>query len=319
VVALIYALGVSVRVGLGFAGFPFSSPAAFWDWIDLCESSDVDSVWLSERLISAQPALEPMTALAAIAGRTRRLKFGMNAIVLPFRDPLVLAKECATLDFISDGRLLPMFGVGSDTIPEWKATSRSPSDRGRRSNEMIQLLTRLWSEDAVTYQGKFYSYFEASISPKPKQQPLPLWIGGTSEAAIERTARLGSGWLGGSGQTPAQAGRIVAAIQSRAAVARRSIDPDHFGVGVPFRFGSWNEPVVQRNATALRDRFGPEFDPKAVMAVGDAAAMLSVVQAFTEAGISKFVFRPIAASDAEIMSQTRRLVTEVVPQVHRPG
>ena len=307
---------MSVRIGLGFAGFPFSGPSAFWDWIDLCESSDVDSVWLSERLVSAQPALEPMTALAAIAGRTGRLKFGMNAVVLPFRDPLVLAKECATLDFISDGRLLPMFGVGSDTIPEWKATSRSPADRGRRSNEIIELLTRLWSEDAVTFAGKHYTYFEASISPKPKKRPLPLWIGGTSDAAIERTARLGSGWLGGSGQTPAQAGRIVAAIQSRAVAAGRAIDPDHFGVGVPFRFGSWDEPVVQRNATALRERFGPEFDPKAVMAVGDAGAMLNVVQAFAEAGISKFVFRPLAASDAEMMAQTRQLSSEVSPQVH---
>ena len=208
---------MSVRIGLGFAGFPFSETAAFWDWVDLCEGSDVDSIWLSERLVSPQPALEPMTALAAIAGRTRRLKFGMNAVVLPFRDPLVLAKECATLDFISDGRLLPMFGVGNDTAPEWKATGREPGGRGRQSNEIIEIMTRLWAEDRVTFAGKYYSYNEATISPKPKQQPLPLWIGGSSEAAIERTARLGSGWLGGSGQTPAQAGRIVASIQARAA------------------------------------------------------------------------------------------------------
>jgi probable F420-dependent oxidoreductase len=313
-----YALPVSVRIGLGFAGFPFSGSAAFWDWVDLCEESDVDSVWLSERLVSPQPALEPMTALAAVAGRTRRLKFGMNAVVLPFRDPLVLAKECATLDFISDGRLLPMFGVGNDTAPEWRATSREPGGRGRQSNEIIELVTRLWSEDSVSFEGKYYSYHGATISPKPKQQPLPVWIGGSSEAAIERTARLGSGWLGGSGQTPDQAGRIAASIQARAAALNRKIDPDHFGVGVPFRFGDWHEPVVQRNADALRQRFGSNFEPRAVMAVGDAAAMVSLVHNFVTAGISKFVFRPLADSDAEIMDQCRRLAADLIPQVHNP-
>ncbi|HWO72362.1 MAG TPA: LLM class flavin-dependent oxidoreductase, partial [Dehalococcoidia bacterium] len=84
---------MSVRVGLGFAAFPFSSAGAFWRWVDACENWGVDSIWLSERLVSAQAFLEPLGTLAAIAGRTRRIKFGMNATVLPLRDPLVLAKE----------------------------------------------------------------------------------------------------------------------------------------------------------------------------------------------------------------------------------
>src|SRR5439155_10909391 len=144
--------------------------------------------------------------------------------------------------------LLPMFGVGTDTAPEWQATGRAAGGRGRQSNEIIEIMTRLWAEDSVTFAGKYYSYREATISPKPKQRPLPVWIGGSSEAAIERTARLGSGWLGGSGQTPAQAGLIVASIQARATVLGRKIDPDHFGVGIPFRFGGWEDPPVQRNA-----------------------------------------------------------------------
>jgi alkanesulfonate monooxygenase SsuD/methylene tetrahydromethanopterin reductase-like flavin-dependent oxidoreductase (luciferase family) len=104
---------MSIRIGMGVAGFPFSSPAAFLRWVDLCEESPIDSIWFSERLVSAVPTLEPMVAMALVAGRTERLKFGMNAIVLPFRDPLVLAKECATLDYLSGGRLLPAFGVGA--------------------------------------------------------------------------------------------------------------------------------------------------------------------------------------------------------------
>lgn len=123
--------GMSVRIGLGVPGFPFSSPATFLEWVDLCEESPIDSLWFSERLVSLQTLLEPMTAMAVVAGRTKRLKFGMNAVVLPFRDPLVLAKECATLDFLSDGRLLPAFGVGGDTAPEFPATAGRPRGAGR--------------------------------------------------------------------------------------------------------------------------------------------------------------------------------------------
>ena len=85
-------------------------------------------------MVSPQPFLEPLSTLSAVAGRTRRLKFGMNTTVLPLRDPLVLAKECATIDYLSDGRLLPMFGVGNDIAPEWeraRAWSRRAAVRGR--------------------------------------------------------------------------------------------------------------------------------------------------------------------------------------------
>ncbi len=308
---------MSVRAGLGLAGFPFSDAASFWRWIDFCEDSPIDSVWFSERLVSPQPILEPLAALALVAGRTQRLKFGMNAVVLPLRDPLLLAKECATIDYISGGRLLPVFGVGNDTAPEWRATGRSPASRGARSNECIELLTRLWSEEHVTHQGKHYSYTDVTISPRPAQSPLPLWIGGSSEAAIERTAKLGSGWLGGSGQTPDQARATVAAIKTSLAHHGRSIEDDHYGVGLPFRFGSWDEPIVQRNASALAARLGAGADPASAMAVGGAPDIAALLARYVEAGVSKFVLRPIAASDGEMMEQSRLLAEEVLPALHR--
>jgi len=308
---------VSVRIGLGFAAFPFSSPAAFWRWIDACEEWRVDSVWLSERLVSAQSFLEPLTTLAAIAGRTRHVKFGMNATVLPLRDPLVLAKECATIDYLSDGRLLPMFGVGNDVAPEWKALGIETRGRGARSNEMLALLTRLWSEDDVSFDGKYYHYENVTIAPKPKQQPLPLWIGGSSEAAIERTARYGNGWLAGAAQGPEEVGRVVAAIRAKSAELGRPIDEDHYGCGFSFRFGSWEEPVVQRSVQTFRARFGAGADPRAFMAVGDADSIVELVREFREQGISKFVARPIASSDEEMMQQSRLLTEQVNPVVNQ--
>ncbi|MEI6666454.1 MAG: LLM class flavin-dependent oxidoreductase, partial [Chloroflexota bacterium] len=94
---------MSVRIGLSIGSFPFSSARAMWRWIEACEDSPIDSIWQNDRLVSSEPFLEPLTALAALAGGTKRLKFGMNVLVLPFRDPIVVAKQCATIDFLSDG------------------------------------------------------------------------------------------------------------------------------------------------------------------------------------------------------------------------
>ena len=199
---------MTTRIGLGMATQPFSGPKEFFRWAGLCDAGEVDSLWQTDRLISRQPYLEAMATMAALAGATRRLRFGMNAVVVSLRDPLVLAKQCATIDYLSDGRLLPVFGVGSKNAPEWKAAGRDASARGRRANEALELMTRLWSEEEVDFGGEFYHFEGATISPRPVQQPLPLWIGGASEAAVQRTARLGTGWLAGI-QTPEQVAPVV--------------------------------------------------------------------------------------------------------------
>lgn len=303
---------MSIGIGLGVAGFPYSGAKAFLEWIDLCEERGVDSVWFSERLVSTQPALETIAALGVVAGRTSRLKFGMNAIVLPLRDPLVLAKECATLDFLSGGRLLPVFGVGSEIAPEFRATNRPPGGRGRQADEMLELLARLWSEEHVSFAGKHYQYEDVTISPRPVQQPLPLWIGGSSPAAIRRTALLGTGWLGGV-QTPAQVAPVIAAIRAATAEAGRTIDADHYGAGFPFRFGSMDDAIAQRTAAGLA-RVAPNGDAASLLAVGDADTIAARLQEYIAAGASKFVLRPIGEDDADIKAQTRRLVDEVIPR-----
>lgn len=305
---------MSVRIGLGVAGFPFSGPKAFLEWLDLCEESAIDSVWISERLVSKNLQLEPMTAFGVIAGRTKRLKFGMNAIVLPFRDPLVLAKECATLDFLSEGRLLPAFGVGAETAPEFRATARNPRGRGAYSDELIEIMVRLWSEDDVSYEGEHFTYRNVTIEPKPVQKPLPVWIGGSSQAAIRRTAELGTGWLGGV-QSPAQVAPVVAAIKKASAEAGRPLDEDHYGAGFPFRFGTWEDEVVQRTAAAY-SRIAGADSPESMMAVGSAADIIERARAYTRAGVSKFVLRPMSDSDTDMRRQVQQLIDEVLPTVH---
>jgi probable F420-dependent oxidoreductase len=301
---------VTVRLGLGIAAFPFETPRAFFRWVDLCEGGGIDSLWQTDRLVSREPHLESLSAMAALAGATERVKFGMNAMVASLRDPLVAAKQCATIDFLSGGRLLPVFVPGHDTAPEWGATGRDPRERGRLADEILEIMRRLWSEESVSFEGRHFRYHEVSIAPRPVQQPLPLWIGGHSPAAVRRTARVGTGWLAGL-LPPAQVASLVRAIRRELDVQGRAIDPDHYGVTLPYRFGSFDDPVVQRLIAA---RAAPEQgDPRSWLAVGDTAAVLASLRAYAEAGVSKFVMIPLARGEDDLVLQTRRLIEELIP------
>jgi len=93
----------TIAVGIGIMEYPFDTTDGFWRWVDLCEQGGIDSIWQTDRMISRSPILECMTALAAIAGRTRRIKFGVNVVSVAMRDPVLLAKQCATIDVLSGG------------------------------------------------------------------------------------------------------------------------------------------------------------------------------------------------------------------------
>src|SRR4051812_6901349 len=203
---------MSVRVGIGLASYPFEDGRALVRFASLLERGGVDSLWQTDRLVSREPFLEAMSVMAALAGATERLRFGMNAVVASFRDPLLLAKQCATIDYLSGGRLLPVFGIGAADAPEIRATGMSAERRGARAHEMLVLMQRLWTEEKVSFEGEFFRYSECTIAPRPVQNPLPCWIGGHSPSAIRRTARHATGWLAGL-RTPAQVAPIVAAIK----------------------------------------------------------------------------------------------------------
>lgn len=305
---------MSVRIGMALGMFPFSSPRELWRWIEACEGGDVDSIWQVDRLVSAEPSLEPLSLMAALASGTQRMRFGTNVLVLPLRDPIVVAKQCATIDYLSGGRFVPSFGVGSDTAVEWRATGHDRRTRGARMDEALTVMAQLWTGARVTFEGTHYHLEDAQIAPLPVQQPFPLWIGGSSDAAVRRTARIGTGWLGG-GQTVPEVAVTVSAIRDASASAERPLDPDHYGIGFAYRFGDWEDDVVQPAVAALA-RQGRGGDPAAYLAVGDASTILARIQEFRDAGISKFVLRPIASGGEDFMDQTQRLIDTVIPSVH---
>jgi len=305
---------MAVRAGFGIANFPFDKPKSWFEWVQLLERYKVDSVWQTDRLVSVDPYLEAVSVMATLAGCTERIKFGMNAIVAPLRDPLVLAKQCATIDFLSNGRLLPMFGVGYPNAVEWKSTNRDATDRGARSTEIFQLLNMLWTQESVTFEGKFYQYRNVSVTPRPIQQPLPLWIGGNADAALKRTARLGTGWIGGI-TTVEQVDHAIKLIRSEATALGRTIDDDHYGTSLAFRIGSVDDPVVSQFPLVRRAGIGDEIDLRPLLAIGSVQQIIDRIEAYKAVGASKFVLLPIALGDADVFDQTRRACEEILPAI----
>ncbi len=287
----------------------------FWRFVDLCETTDIDSVWFSERLSSPVPVLEPVTAMAALAARTRKLKFGPSVLVAPFRSPVLAARELAMLDYLSDGRALPAFGIGVELEREFRAAGVPFKERGRRTDEAIAIMRRVWAEDKVTFYGEFWQLEDVTVLPKPVQQPFPLWIGGSSDAALRRTARLGDGWIP-SFITPERFRAGVERIQTEAAAAGREVPVDHFGTLVYY--------CLAPDAAAARATAMP-FVPRgrvddatltACAAFGPPALVSERLEQYVAGGASKFILRPMCPPE-QLLDQLGRLADAVIPAFHR--
>src|ERR1051325_11790692 len=257
---------MKVPIGIAFGQWPLKkiAPESIVDLVDFFESLDLDSLWLSDRLVSSALTLEPITFLSYIAGRLRNMKLGTSTLVLPTRNPIVLAKELATLDFLSRGRLFPAFGLGGDESRDLQVIGVNRKERAARAAEMIVLMRRLWTEENVTFAGKFYSVENATITPRPWQKNgLPIWIGGRSQAAMRRAGRLGDGWLGSS-VSPAEIEAGIKSIRAYAAEAGRQVPEDHYGALIPFY-------CAASEAKAF-EIAGPSVRPRADVPVGEFTA-----------------------------------------------
>jgi probable F420-dependent oxidoreductase len=287
----------------------------FWKLLDLCERTEIDSVWFSDRLSSPLPVLEPMTTMAAVAARTRRLKFGPSVLIAPFRTPVLAARQLAMLDYLSGGRVLPAVGIGVEQEREFKAAGVPFKERGRRTDEAIQIMRRCWSEDEVSFDGEFWKLERVTVLPRPVQRPLPLWIGGNSEAAMRRAGRLGDGWIP-SFIAPDGFRAGVEKTCAFAAAAGREVPGDHFGALVTFWLD--DDPARARATAAPFIPRGRVDDATlaACTAFGPAEVVRERLEQYVAGGGSKFVLRPMGPPE-RMLEQLERLAAEVIPPFHR--
>ncbi len=308
---------MKIRIGIGLGEWPFEGrgPETLFDFIDRCESLDIDSLWVNDRVISPAVTMEPIVFMAYMASRMRNMKFGTSALVLPTRNPVLLAKQLATLDFLCQGRLLLVVGLGSDESKDFEAMGIRKEERGRRADEAIVLIRKLWSEERVDFEGKFYPVKAVTLFPRPCQKGgPPIWVGGRSRGALRRAGRLADGWLVSSA-TPKEVAEGIEMIRGYAAEAGRKVPEDHYGVLAPFFFAKNAEKAWEIAEASIRLR--PEIPPYEFCALGTPEQVRERLQEYINAGATKFVMR-LCGPKESWSEQIGILAGEVIKPLQTP-
>lgn len=273
---------MKVRIGVG-AGGASATSESLAQLMSALDEFNFDSLWLSEVLTA--PAVDPVVGLAWAAANNPRVKLG-TTMLFPGRNVVRLAKQLASLDVLSNGRLLITLVPGLTYAPERDAIGVEPKQRGTVIDDVLPLLRRFWAGETVSYSGVAGKFTDVKLSPLPVQNPLEVWLGGTAPAALERCGRLSDGWLP-SLCTPdeAAAGRVV--IEEAAAKAGRAISSEHFGMSIGYATAPI-DPATARVMGARRPR-SVELTPVGLPALRER------IERFIDVGFSKFVVRPLVA------------------------
>lgn len=279
--------GVKIRVGFGLGARTTVNGGDFLTLVDDLERLQFDSLWVSERIASHAP--DPVVAMSMAAARTTRLKVGMSVMVLPGRNPVVLAKELASLDVMSGGRLLPAFGLGAADAREHNAFAVTRQTRATIFDESLRIMRACWTQPSVTFHGRHFSFEDVEVLPKPIQSPPDVWLGGIAESELRRVGRLADGWLP-SFITPDEAALGWRKVNEEAHRHEREIDEEHFGVLIPYSLDDLPEQVI---ATVLARRAGV-VDPNDIVPVGW-SRLVELIEKFVAVGASKFVVIPMGA------------------------
>jgi probable F420-dependent oxidoreductase len=306
---------IRIGISLGDGALDVASPDNVLQFIDDCERWDIDSVWVSDRIAAPRPTLDPVVFMAYLAARMRNMKFGTSALVLPTRHPVVLAKQLATLDFLCKGRLLLVVGLGGDDSKDFEAAGVRKEERGKRADEAIVLMKKLWSEEPANFDGQFYSVRDLTLLPRPYQKGgPPVWVGGRSKAALRRAGRLADGWLVSS-VTPGEVAAGIAAIRSHASEVGREIPDDHYGVLVPYIFAKGREEALEIAGPSIRRR--QDIPPSDYSALGTPDDVRKTIQTYIDAGATKFVMRPAGPKES-VHGQVQALAKEVITTLQTP-
>ena len=294
---------IRIGYGLGTQGLP-GDGHAYGKFIDDLERLKFDSLWFSERINGYAP--DPCAAMAFAAARTTKLKLGMSVMVLPGRNPVLVAKELASIDLLSNGRLLPAFGLGAADPREHAGFGVERAKRAPMFNESLGLIRRLWTEDDVTHHGEYYSCANISLRPRPVQSPPEVWLGGVAPSELRRVGRFAEGWLP-SFLTPDEAPLAKKVVEDAAAEAGREIDREHFGVLIAYSSGGDPSGALIERIKARR----PDVDPTELFPIGmDATKRL--IERFVAGGFSKFVLIPSNAK-TDMTAELEEVAAEILP------
>ncbi len=267
-----------------------------------------------------RPTVLSVTAMAAAAGATRSIRLLTGIVLIPLYPPVLLAKLVASLDVISGGRLDFGIGIGGqrNTRVEFDAVGVPVEERGRRANEMLELLPRLWTEDRVSFEGRYYRCEGVTLRPRPVQQPYPpVWVAGREDAAMDRAIRHGHGWYPYL-YTVRRLRASVDKISKRAAEARRDMSGFHWGLLQPTCIADTKEEALAMAAASIGRRYATptrsaEDIAQALCITGTSQDCIREVEKRVEAGARDIVFSWVAPEPGDAWRQMKQAAEEVLP------
>lgn len=265
---------------------------------EVCEEEGFDSVWATDHVIMPtelrEPygeVLEPLVTLSFIASRTEKLRVGTSILILPQRNPIVVAKQAAAIDVYSGGRMILGFGAGW-AEKEYGYLNAEFRRRGRVYDEQVKLMRALWSEEVVDFDGEFYHVKDALFLPKPVNGGIPIWFGGNGPPSVKRAIRLGDGWHPVGLSVEDLAKGVKAIVESGRDLT-----------------------ISMRMTTDVRKRREPTTDPggeRRLAVSGTASEMRASIGVYEKAGLQYYCAAINHPKAEEIVADLRKFAAEVV-------
>jgi probable F420-dependent oxidoreductase len=305
-------MATTAKIGLmipgSYAG-AMPPPSAFGTFFQSAEELGFDALWTIDRIFHELNILDPLTVLTHAAAVTSRLRLGTAVLLFAFRNPVLVAKTAATLDYLSGGRLTLGVSLGGRDY-EFASQGVPIKQRVSRLRENLSVMRKLWTEQHVTFHGRYYHLDQVNMEPKPVQKPsIPILMGGGVDAVLKRSAEEADGWIAGSRGTPETFHQSWQKVQAYARAAGK--DPAGLESGKLLYID------VGEDRTQCRDKlraftqayYGPQYDVDGTAVFGPPGVCAAKIQEFIDAGAKNIVLAPTGLE----AGQLTRLAKEVIP------
>ena len=283
--------------------------------VELVDRSGYDLLWVGDHVSFAVPILDPLLQLAQAAVVSRRLTLGTSVYLLPLRHPAPVAKQVATLDHLTEGRLIFGVGVGGEFPKEYEVCGVPHNERGARLAEGVAVLRKLWTGEKASHDGRFYGPFtDVPMRPPPRQPGgPPLWFAGRTDAALRRVGRIGDGYLSYV-VTPDMYRAALGKIEDAATQANRQLGAFGSGHLLFARLDELYEQALDRATETLSVRYAMDFRKPAIRycALGTAQQVAERIREFHAAGV-RHVILDLLGPYEQRNAQIAQFAAEVMP------
>jgi len=280
-------------------------------FIPRAEALGYEGLWVQEQIVGDAPILEPVTLLTYAAALTTKPHLGTSVLITVIRNPVQLAKSLASLDQLSNGRLIVGVGVGGPHVPE-AVFGVASEHRGRRFVEGLEVMKALWTQPRATMSGEYWRFEDVAMEPKPAHKPHPpLWFGAREAVALKRAARLADGWMGAGSSSSADFVKHVELLRRFLDEAKR--DPKEFPISKRVYIAVDNDPA--RAERRLRDWFGMRYKnadmaPR-VSIWGSRTECIDKLGEIVRAGARHLMLNPVF----DEIEHLELLASDVIPQL----